>query len=110
MRLACFALYTIKDNDYTYKHVIVNTARIILPGNSSNMTHTNVIYIYVQIHDKLSLEILKNTAVLLKTSVAQSAEIFVSVDPLCNKTAEMEIVRKSQYLSQKAKLGKYLQN
>lgn len=73
------------------------------------MTHTNVIYIYVQIYDKLSLEILKGTAVLLRTSVSQSAEIFVSVDCLCNKTTVMEIARKSQYLSQKSKLGEYLQ-
>lgn len=47
---------------------------------------------------------------LLRTSVSQSTEIFVSVDPSCNKTTVMGIARKSQYLSQKAKWGKYLQN
>lgn len=110
MRLACSALYTIKDNDYTYKHLMVNTARIILSGNSSNMTLTNVIYIYVQIYDKLSLEILKSTAMLLRTSVSHNAEIFVSVDPSCNKTTVVEIARKSQFPSQKVKSGKYLPN
>lgn len=63
----------------------------------------------MQIYDKLSLEILKGTAGLLRTSVSQSAEIFVSVDRLCNKTTVMEIARKSQDLSQKANLGEYLQ-
>lgn len=61
----------------------------------------------MQIYDKLSLEILKSTAVLLRMSVSQSP---VSVDPLSNKTTAVEIARKSQYLSQKTKLGKYVQN
>lgn len=66
--------------------------------------------LYVQIYYKLSLEIPKGTAVLLRNSVSQSAEIFAPFDSLCNKTTVMEIASKSQCLSQKAKLGKYLQN